>query len=77
MEYGHNQEETREFPYGPGKEFEKREDAMRAIKAYTRKITTQIALEGLYKLDEGNEIIDTGEALKAIVKFKYPISVLI
>lgn len=76
MKYEHRQEETRWYEYGPGKEFETKNEAIRKLESDTRDKVSEFYLEGLYKLLEEMYNEDNGEAIRKVIKFKYPISIL-
>lgn len=72
MKYEHMEDKTRWYEYGPGKEFETKEEACSELRKYVGKKKTEFYLEGLYRLEEGKEIEYKGEAVRAIIKYKYP-----
>ncbi len=76
MQYEHKQEETRWYEYGHGKEFATKDEAIKKIESDMRVQVSKFYLEGLYKLLEEMKYEDNGEAVRKIIKFKYPISIL-
>lgn len=76
MKYEHKEEKDRWYEYGPGKEFETKEDAVRHLESKKQKILTQISSAGLYKLYEGCEITETKNAIRLVLKYKTIKSVL-
>lgn len=76
MKYEHRQEETRWYEYGTGKEFETKDEAIRKLENDTRDKLTKFYLERLYKLLEEMYDEDNGGAIRKVIKFKYPISIL-
>lgn len=76
MKYEHKQEETRWYEYGPEKEFATREEAIRKLESDTRGEVSKLYLEGLYKLLEEMYNEDNGKAVRKVIKFKHPISIL-
>lgn len=76
MKYEHKQEETRWYKYGPKEECKTKEEAIRKAENDTRHKLTVFYLDGLYRLIKDIYNEDTGEAIRMIIKFKYPISIL-
>lgn len=76
MKYEHMQEETRWYEYGPRKEFETKDEAIKRLESDTRNGLSNFYLEGLYKLLEEMYNEDNGRAVRKVIKFKYPISIL-
>lgn len=76
MKYEHKQEETRWYEYGPEKECKTKEEAIRKVENDTRKKLTEFYLDGLYRLIEEIAYEDNGKAIRMIVKFRYPTSIL-
>lgn len=76
MKYEHKQEETRWYEYGPEKEFKTKDEAIKKLESDTREGLSNFYLEGLYKLLEEMYNEDNGKAVRKVIKFKYPISIL-
>lgn len=76
MKYEHRQEETRWYEYGPEKELKTKEEAKRKVENDTRDKLTAFYLLGLYRLVEEERIEDNGKAVRKVIKFKYPTSIL-
>lgn len=76
MKYEHMKEATRWYGYGRDKEFKTKEEAIRKLESDICRKKTEFYLDGLYRLYEGEEDEDNGVAVRKVIKFKYPISIL-
>lgn len=76
MRYGHRKENSRWYEYGPGKEFETREEAINKLESDKEKSLTQFYLENLHKLYEGDSLEETKNAVRVVLRYKYVTSIL-
>lgn len=67
-------QESRKYEYGPGKEFETRQDAFQFAKKTESVVKTQISLAGCWTLLESSQIVEEeNKYFKIVIKLKTPI----
>ena len=75
MKYAHTSQRSKLYKYGPGEEFETKDDAKQQMQKDVGKTLTKFSIDNIWDLFEGREDGEEGNTLWYEIKFKYPVDV--